>query len=140
MRVVFVTHNYPRWPGDYSGAALGALARALVRRGVAVRVVAPSEDSAERQEQDGVVVQRVRIPARLGSAVFDQDTYAVRLRSRRRWELLLRLWRRLRVAARREVANGADLVHAHSWMPAGLAAPTTAPMVLTVPAFARNWA
>ena len=28
MRVVFLTHNYPRWPGDLSGAALGTLARA----------------------------------------------------------------------------------------------------------------
>jgi glycosyltransferase involved in cell wall biosynthesis len=132
VRVVFVTHNYPRWPGDYSGAALGALARALVRRGVDVRVVAPSEDSAERQEQEGVVVQRIRIPPRLAATVFDQDAYAARLRSRRRWGLLLRLWRRLSLAARREVANGADLVHAHSWLPAGLAAPSTAPMVLTI--------
>ena len=132
MRVVFVTHNYPRWPGDYSGAALGALARALVRRGVSVRVVAPSEDSSQRAEQDGIVVQRVRIPAGLAPAVFDQDNFAARLRGRRRWGLLLRLWRRLSVAARGEIALGADLVHAHSWMPSGMAAPISVPVVLTV--------
>lgn len=43
MRVVFLTHNYPRWPGDLSGSFLGTLAAALVRRGIEVRVVAPSD-------------------------------------------------------------------------------------------------
>lgn len=132
MRVVFVTHNYPRWPGDFSGAALGALARALVRRGVSVRVVCLSEDSAERIELEGVIVQRVRIPPRLGHWVFEPDMFAARLQSRRRWGLLLRLGRVLRVAARREVAIGADVVHAHWWMPAGLAVPAGVPFVLTV--------
>jgi glycosyltransferase involved in cell wall biosynthesis len=132
VRVVFVTHNYPRWPGDYSGAALGALARALVRRGVAVRVVAPGEDSAGRREQEGVLVHRVRISSRLAQTIFDQDNFAARLQSSRRWTLLLRLWRALHAATRREMADGADLVHAHSWMPAGMAAPSGVPVVLTV--------
>jgi len=44
VRVVFLTHNYPRWPGDLSGAFLATLAAALVRRGVEVRVVAPSDE------------------------------------------------------------------------------------------------
>ena len=34
MRVVFLTHNFPRWPGDLSGSFLGTLATALVERGV----------------------------------------------------------------------------------------------------------
>ena len=98
MRVVFLTHNYPRWPGDYSGAALAVLARALVRRGVSVRVVAlGGEDAAERTEQDGILIRRVRIPSRLGQTVFDQDAFAARLRSPRRWDVLLRLRRRLRL-------------------------------------------
>ncbi len=85
MRVVFLTHNYPRWPGDYSGAALAALARALVRRGISVRVVALGEDAAERTEQDGIPIRRVRISSRLGQTIFDQDAFAARLRSPRRW-------------------------------------------------------
>ena len=34
-------------------------------------------------------------------------------------------------AAREEVAAGADLIHAHWWVPAGLAAPPDVPLVLT---------
>ncbi|MFL5532401.1 MAG: glycosyltransferase, partial [Gemmatimonadales bacterium] len=132
MRVVFLTHNYPRWPGDYSGAALATLARALLRRGVSVRVVALGEDAAERAEQDGILIRRVRISSRVGQSIFDQDAFAARLRSPRRWGLLLRLWRGLSLAAEREVSAGADLVHAHWWMPSGLATPARVPQVLTL--------
>ncbi|HWN18869.1 MAG TPA: hypothetical protein VNO19_08125 [Gemmatimonadales bacterium] len=59
MRVVFLTHNYPLRPGDPSGAALGTLARALMRRGIAVRVVTPSDESGP-VVVDGVPVSRVR--------------------------------------------------------------------------------
>jgi glycosyltransferase involved in cell wall biosynthesis len=134
VRVVFVTHHYPRWPGDFSGAALATLARALVRRGVSVRVVAPSEDSAERVELEGVIVQRVRIPSRLGHTLFDPDSFSSRLRSHLRWTMLARLWRVLRVAAGREVEAGADLVHAHGWLPSGMAVPSRVPTVITVQA------
>jgi hypothetical protein len=61
VRVVLLTHSYPRWPGDFAGAAQGALARALVRRGMSVRVVVPSEDAAGRAELEGVVADRVRV-------------------------------------------------------------------------------
>ena len=61
MRVVFLTHNYPRFAGDVSGAFLATLARALVRRGVEVRVVAPSDEGkGGAEELDGVTVRRVR--------------------------------------------------------------------------------
>ena len=33
VRVVFLTHNYPRFPGDVSGAFLATLASALIARG-----------------------------------------------------------------------------------------------------------
>ena len=61
MRVVFLTHNFPRWPGDLSGSFLGTLAAALVRRGVEVRVVAPSDEGRGGEDEvDGVRVRRVR--------------------------------------------------------------------------------
>ena len=43
------------------------------------------------------------------------------------WRALAGLWRALRRAAREEVAAGADVVHAHWWVPAGLAAPPGCP-------------
>jgi len=48
------------------------------------------------------------------------------------WLALAGLWRALRRAAREEMARGADLVHAHWWVPAGLAIPPSAPAVLTL--------
>jgi glycosyltransferase involved in cell wall biosynthesis len=132
VRVVFLTHNYPRWPGDVSGAALGSLARALVRRGISVRVVAPSDDSSGKAELDGVSVHRVRFPGLLVTSSSEPDPLAAVMRGPLGWSRLARLWRALRAAARREVAVGADLIHAHWWVPAGLAAPREVPTVLTV--------
>jgi glycosyltransferase involved in cell wall biosynthesis len=48
------------------------------------------------------------------------------------WRTLGGLWWALRRAAREEIAAGADLVHAHWWVPAGLAAPSSVPLVVTV--------
>jgi glycosyltransferase involved in cell wall biosynthesis len=132
VRVIFLTHNYPRWPGDLSGAALGSLARALVRRGISVRVVSLSDDSAGKAELDGVPVHRVRFAGWRGNPSLEPDLLAAVPRSPLGWVGLVRLWRAMGSAARREVASGADLVHAHCWVPAGLAAPSGIPTVLTV--------
>jgi glycosyltransferase involved in cell wall biosynthesis len=114
VRVIFLTPLYPRWPGDFSGAALGSLARALVRRGVSVRVIAPGEESVSQTELDGIPVRRVRFAGPLLG-----------------WSAMLRMWRALRAAARHELSAGADLVHAHGCLPAGLASPIQVPLVLT---------
>ena len=132
MRVVILTHSYPRWPGDSSGAALAALARALVRRGNAVRVLAPSEEPSGNAELDGVSVHRVRVANSLGPALSDQEGLAPGPRGSLGWRTLVRLWRALKSTARREVAAGVDVVHAHWWIPAGLATPSGTPLVLTV--------
>ena len=134
MRVVLVTHHYPRWPGDFSGAPLGALARALVRRGISVRVVTPSEEFNDRVQLEGVTVHRVQFSRRLSHTLTEQDRFAARLNSPLRWGMLARLWRGLQPAVQREVADGADVVHAHSWIPAGLAAPASARVVITIDA------
>ena len=42
MRVLFLTHSYPRWSGDAAGSFLLRLAQALGHRGIEVAVVAPS--------------------------------------------------------------------------------------------------
>jgi glycosyltransferase involved in cell wall biosynthesis len=131
VRVVFLTHNYPRRPGDPSVAALGTLARALLRRGISVRVVTPSDESGEA-EVDGVPVNRVRVGHSLREMISRNDSIAAALRNPIGWIALARLRRSLRAAARHEITAGADLVHAHGWMPAGLAAPAGTPLVLTI--------
>ncbi|HEU5169685.1 MAG TPA: glycosyltransferase family 4 protein [Gemmatimonadales bacterium] len=132
MRVVFVTHNYPRRPGDLAGSFLATLARALTRRGHEVRVIAPSEaGKGGEEERDGVLVRRVRYapPARETLAYTGRMQAAVRTPG----GLLAfaGLCRALRRAVREELRAGADVVHAHWWIPAGLALPRGTPAVLT---------
>ncbi|HUF35931.1 MAG TPA: glycosyltransferase family 4 protein [Gemmatimonadales bacterium] len=133
MRVVFLTHNYPRFPGDVSGAFLATLAGGLARRGIEVRVVAPSDEGqGGAGELDGVVVRRVRYASARRETLAYRGTMQAALRGPAGLGALAGLWRALRRAAREELEAGADLVHAHWWVPAGLAVPPDAPMVLTV--------
>lgn len=49
MRIAVLTHNYPRFPGDYSGNFVAALTRELARQGAELTVLAPW-DPAYRPE------------------------------------------------------------------------------------------
>jgi len=133
LRVVFLTHNYPRHAGDVAGAFLHPLALALAARGVDVRVVAPSDAGQGGDDVlDGIPVTRVRYasPSRERYAYTGAMTSAVR--SPAGWIALLHLHTALRDGAR-EAARGAAqvIVHAHWWIPAALAAPPELPMVVT---------
>src|SRR3970040_1336425 len=65
MRVLFLTHSYPRTPGDAPGAFLLHLARALKDQDVEVPVVAPSGDDLPSDEVlEGVPVHRFRYAPR----------------------------------------------------------------------------
>ena len=133
MRVVFLTHNYPRAPGDVAGAFLHPLALALAARNHDVRVVAPSDHGVGGSSRlDGIPVDRVRY------ASPDRERYAYSgrmqeaLRSPAGWLAMLRLVSALRRGA--EAAAGDDcqtVIHAHWWFPAGLAAPDR-PCVVTL--------
>jgi hypothetical protein len=132
-RVVFLTHNYPRYSGDISGAFLATLARALMNRGVSVRVVAPSDGGDVGEPQlDGIPVRRVRYAAAGRENIAYRGTMADVVGSISGWRTLVGLHRALRSAAKEELAAGAELIHAHWWVPAGLAAPARSPMLLTI--------
>lgn len=133
LRIVFLTHNYPRHPGDVSGAFLATLARALIARGHTIQVIAPSDrGETGAPELDGVPVLRVRYAAPARETLAYRGTMQEAIRHAPSWPALFGLWRALRRATRRELARGADLVHAHWWVPGGLAAPPEAPLVLTI--------
>jgi glycosyltransferase involved in cell wall biosynthesis len=133
VRVVFLTHNYPRFAGDVSGAFLATLAAGLVRRGLEVRVVAPSDGGQGGSEElDGIAVRRVRYASARRETLAYRGTMQNALRGPGGLGALAGLWRALRRAAREELDAGADLIHAHWWVPSGLAVPPGARMVLTV--------
>jgi glycosyltransferase involved in cell wall biosynthesis len=133
VRVVFLTHNYPRWAGDVSGAFLATLARGLVRRGIMVRVIAPSDEGRGGEDElDGIQVRRVRYASPRAETLAYRGTMQAGLRTASGLSALAGLWRALRRAAREEARAGADLFHAHWWVPGGMAVPKGARSVLTV--------
>ena len=125
MRVLFLTHNYPRHPGDVAGAFLHPLAVALRTRDVDVRVIAPSDrGEVGESELDGVPVRRVRY------AIAKHETlaYSGNMASALHSVSGIRAFTGMLEAFRREVhaeLHGVPdaLVHAHWWIPGGAAVP-----------------
>jgi glycosyltransferase involved in cell wall biosynthesis len=131
VRVVFLTHNYLSTAGDPSSGSLAVLARALLRRGMFVHVVAPSDDSGEIAV-DGVSVSRVRLARSVREWIASSERIASALRNPLGWLALRRFRSAMGAAAQKEVTDGADILHVHSWLAAGYAAPTGVPVVVTV--------
>lgn len=132
MRVVFLTHNYPRFAGDVAGAFLHPLALALANRGHDVRVVAPSDGGRGGSDLvEGIPVTRVRY----GSPAREHLAYTGRMQealtSLGGIRALLSLIGGLRRGAR-DSADGGTVIHAQWWFPAGLAAPAGLPCVITL--------
>ena len=128
LRVLFLTHAFPRWSGDAAGSFILRLARALGDVGVHVSVVAPhAADLASRDTIDGIPVARFRYaPPSLETLAYT-GTMAEQVRGSWSAQLALGsmlgagLWRLLR--EQRRVAP--QLVHAHWWFPAGVVAAAT---------------
>ncbi|MBE91067.1 glycosyltransferase [Alteromonas macleodii] len=61
MKILIVTSNYPRWPGDNTTPFVHNFARELVNQGVKVRVLAPHFEGAKRKDiMDDVEIRRFR--------------------------------------------------------------------------------
>ncbi len=133
MRVVFLTHNYPRFTGDVAGSFLHPLAVALHARGLDVRVVAPADEGrGGREPLDGIPVRRVRYGTPEQETLAYRGTMADAVRSIAGLRAFARLRGALRHGAAEELLGGGEaVVHAHWWIPAGMAAPQGTPMVLT---------
>lgn len=123
MRILFLTHSYPRVPGDAAGSFLWHLAIALKAEGVEVRVVAPSgDDLPSHDDFDGIPVDRFRYAPRR----YENLAYTGNMASevQRSWSAKLALVGFLgsefatATRARRQFAP--DLIHAHWWFPGGL--------------------
>ena len=120
MRVLFLTHNYPRHAGDVAGAFLHPLARSLQSPGVELQVVAPSDRGEVGADTlDGVPVRRLRYTTRNHETLAYTGNMASALRSLSG----LRAFTGLLESFRREVqhelrAHPDTIVHAHWWIPA----------------------
>lgn len=138
MRVLFVTHSFPRHGGDVAGAFILRLATALGTRGIEVRVLAPSAPSlAERDVMDGIDVRRFRYAPRSWETLAYTGTMAEQVAGSVRGKLALGgMLTRGALAVRAATAEfSPDIVHAHWWFPGGLLSPgsrSARPLVTTL--------
>lgn len=144
LRVLFVTHAFPRASGDVAGSFLLRLAQALAGEDVGVTVLAPAGVSvdgnplAAHEQIDGIDVRRFRYAPRDWETLAYTGTMVESVAGSARGKLALG---GLVSAERRAVARAireanADVVHAHWWFPNALAAAGPArrarvPLVIT---------
>ena len=138
MRVLFVTHAFPRWSGDIAGAFVHRLASALTDEGAEVRVLAPSAPSLERSESiAGIPVTRFRYAPRAWETLAYTGTMAEQVGGSLRSKVALLGMLAGAARAVRDQCRGfaPHIVHAHWWFPAALAATWsvgTTPLVTTM--------
>ena len=123
MKVLFLTHSFPRYSGDAPGSFLLRLAIALKNEDVRVHVVAPAaEGLPEEEEIDGITVERFRYAPRR----FEKLAYTGNMAQdvATSWSARLALLGYFgsdfvrSVGARRSFEP--DLIHAHWWFPSGV--------------------
>jgi glycosyltransferase involved in cell wall biosynthesis len=146
MRIGVLTHNYPRYSGDFVGNFIEALCRELARQGHDVTVLAPFDEAYDRPDTEHVGAGAVHLrPYRyVWPSRFHRVGYGRSMKS----DLALRLegyllspglllagtldaWRWTRRA-------GPDVLHAHWALPNGLIGAvvsrlTGVPLVVSIP-------
>jgi glycosyltransferase involved in cell wall biosynthesis len=138
MRVLHLTSSFPRWPGDVVAPWLFELARAEAATGMDVHVLAPHDRGLPHLERwGGVEVRRFRY----GPAGMERLAYRGGMLSAARSaravlvpSMLGAFGAAASLAARR---LRPDVIHAHWWFPAGVAAAAASaasgvPWVLTL--------
>lgn len=125
MRILFVTHSFPRFRGDVAGAFILRLARALADGGTEVRVLAPSAPRLANVETiEGIAVRRFRYAPKKWETLAYTGTMAEQVGDSFRGKAALAgMLSRGALAVRTAAAEFApDVIHAHWWFPAGLLA------------------
>ncbi len=124
LRVLFLTHSYPRVPGDAAGSFLWHLAVALKHEEVQVRVIAPSAPGLPAHDVfDGIPVDRFRYaPGRHENLAYTGNmVQEVRDSWSARFALVGFLGAQVAATSRLRREFAPHLIHAHWWFPGGLA-------------------
>ncbi|HEX6575831.1 MAG TPA: glycosyltransferase family 4 protein [Gemmatimonadaceae bacterium] len=140
MKVLFLTHSFPRYVGDVPGSFLHRLAVALKGEDVEVRVIAPSaRDLKQREDLEGIHVERFRY----APASFETLAYTGNMAQdvAGSWSARLALTSFLGAEFFRSAwerrSFDPDVIHAHWWFPSGvvampLASLTGKPLITTM--------
>ncbi len=123
MKVLFLTHSFPRQAGDAPGSFILKLATSLRGEGIETSVVAPATVGIpDHDHLDGIPIERFRYAPRR----FETLAYAGNMASQvqaswgARVTLLGFLGAEFRSAVKARRAWHPDVVHAHWWFPNGL--------------------
>lgn len=123
MKVLFLTHSFPRFSGDAPGSFLLRLAIALRDENVKVHVVAPAADGVPTEDEiDGISVERFRYAPRKYEKLAYTGNMAQDVATS--WSARLALVGFFgsdfvrAVGARRSFDP--DLIHSHWWFPSGV--------------------
>src|SRR3954471_3176205 len=131
MKVLFLTHSFPRRAGDAPGSFVLRLASALRGEGIETRVVAPAAPGLLHEESfDHVRVDRFRYAPRRYETLAYAGNMATQVQQS--WSakvtMLGFLGAEFRSAVKARRAFEPDVVHAHWWFPNGLVGTWTARM------------
>ena len=122
MKVLFITHSFPRSGGNAVGSPELQLASALRAEDVEVLVLAPGRPGETNEEVDGIAIERFELPRRQMalSSLESNETPSARPSWRSRITALRFLSAEFTHAVRARRAFHPDVVHAHWWFPGGL--------------------
>ncbi|MBN2379139.1 glycosyltransferase [candidate division WOR-3 bacterium] len=124
MRVLFLTHNYPRFKGDHSGAFIQELVRALPEDEFRPFVICPHAPGlSECEERKNITIYRFRYSAEPEETIAYEGRMLDTLRrGMKGYTLLNRFIRAFTKMTKRVIqADEIDLIHAHWLLPAGIA-------------------
>ncbi len=127
MRVLFLTHSFPRFIGDAPGSFILRLATALGDVGIAVHVVAPAAPGlAPHEVLDGISVERFRYGPRRFETLAYTGNMAEEAAGSITGKLALAsfMGAELSRSASAKGRFNPDVVHAHWWFPSGLVGAT----------------
>ena len=122
MKVLFITHSFPRNGADAVGSPELRLASALRNEDVEVLILAPGRPGEGSEEIDGIAIERFQLPRRQMAlaSIESSEQPAVRPSWRSRITALRFLSAEFTSAVRARRAFHPDVVHAHWWFPGGL--------------------
>lgn len=140
MRVLFLTHSFVRYPGDFAGNFLFTLAKALVNRSVTISVVSPHQANLPLyQEIEAIKIYRFRYaPGHYENLAYRGNMHQLVKKNIINKLLLFNFLaafatRSYNIAKNRKI----EILHCHWWIPAGLMGAVIArlsniPLVVTV--------
>lgn len=140
LRVLALAHAFPRDAHDPVGLFVLQLAKALDREGIETHVVAPSATGlTPREVIDGIPVRRYRYAPRSLETLAYTGTMGEQVKGSwaSRFAFMGMMACGLRAAMSEARRIGADLIHAHWWIPGGLVGATASrlgavPLVTTM--------